>query len=1155
MGIRIGVLGPLEVRDAGGQLLPFGGSRLRSLLIRLAITDGQPVPVDRLAVDLWPGDGPADAANAVQALVSRLRSVAGKEVVTHGPAGYRLTIPSGDVDALVFERLVATGRGRLADGDYASAAELLRQGLRLWRGPALADVADAAFAAGTITRLSELRLAATEERIEADLALGRAGELAPELEELAAEHPLRERLRGQLMRALQRAGRQADALQAFEETRRRLAEELGADPSPGLSAIYLAILRGELPGTTAAGPGWALASGTAAEPSSWTAAEPSSGAAGGPSPRGAADTVPGAARPQLTRAGLGALPAQITSFVGREDELDQVARLLAGARLVTLTGPGGAGKTRLSVEAGARIADDVPGGVWFVPLAPVRDAADVPQAILAALGADGAWSADPAEAARLAALEPLDRLSEMLAGRSLVLVLDNCEHVLDAVARLAVRVLADEPGVRILATSREPIGLTGETLCPVPSLSLPPEGAGPGQVASSPAVRLFADRAAAVRPGFRIDDQTADPVARICRALDGIPLAIELAAARVRTLTPAQVAERLDDRFALLSVGTRAALPRHQTLRAIVDWSWDLLDDTERTILRQLSVFSGGATPGSAEQVCSAPGPGRTVIEVIASLVDKSLVVATGDGEVRYRLLETVRAYAAAKLADTGESEQLAAAHAEHFLALAERAEPELRARDQLIWLTRLQAEYDNFAAALRHAVAAGDAVSALRFVAALAWFWISRDYEAEAAEWALQALRLAGETPPPGLTEAYTIATMLSIVSQLTASHGSQSQGAEQQLRPQGAEQQPRPQQSEQPQPQQSEQPRPQQSEQPGQLVGALARLCAAAGDSHPLLAVAAPMLAGLSEGQGGVRRNLEAARDHPDPWVRAARRALAGHLSIHDGDIESAGADLAEAYSLFAEIGDRWGLVICLGGLADVAIGSGHAAGAVRALEEARGYLGEGIGGNWSQTMRVPLGRARARAGDIAGARADLEEGVRFAEQIGEADDAARGYIELAELSRRDSDLEAARSILQQAMDIAERNARPDMPLVTATVFSRLGCVAEQGGDLNAAAIWQQRALSALAGIPTPILPLNPTLALVVEGIAALAATRGEPARAAELLGLARALHGFDDAGSLEVARARKVIAAALSEADADAAYARGRAMGPADALALAP
>jgi predicted ATPase/DNA-binding SARP family transcriptional activator len=1079
--VRIGILGPLEVRDADGRLLPVGGARLRSLLIRLAISDGHAVPVDRLASDLWPGSGPADAANAVQMLVSRLRRAAGKDLVEYGPTGYRLTIPSGEIDAWAFERVVASARRRLADGDHATAADLIRQALQMWRGSALADAADASFATATITRLSELRLAAIEDRIDADLALGRGAELVPEVEELATEHPLRERLRGQLMRALYAAGRQADALGVFEDTRQALATALGVDPSPGLSAVHLAILRGELPG--------GLPTATA----------------GGSSPRAS------------TARRHGNLPAQLTSFVGRDDELNRVGRLLAESRLVTLTGPGGAGKTRLSVEAAARFVDQVPDGVWFVPLAPVRDAIDVPQAILTALGAhELGWPADPAEAARLAAMEPLDWLSDVLAARKLLLVLDNCEHVLDAVAWLAGRVLADAPGVRILATSREPLGLTGETLCPVPSLPLPPPDADAAGATANPAVRLFADRAAAVRPGFRIDADTSGPVVRICRALDGIPLAIELAAARVRALTVAQVADRLDDRFALLSVGTRGALPRHQTLRAIVDWSWELLDDTERMILRRLSVFGGGATPGSAEQVCSLGGEHAGIVDVIASLVDKSLVIAAGERQVRYRLLETVRAYAADRLAEAGEADQVAAAHAEYFLRLAERAEPELRSRDQLVWLDRLTAEHDNCSAALRHVIAAGDAASALRFVRSLIWFWIMRDYDTEAGEWAAQAIRLAGDTPPDGLADAHAICTIIVMISRAVAD-------------PAGA---------------------------PPQLPDVLSQLTLPAHTEHPLLALAAPMLAVLGGDRDRANQGLQAVAQNPDPWVRAARQALVGHLAINDGDIEAAVSELTDGYARFRELGDRFGLITCLTGLAEVAIARGGPDEAVRALEEARGYAAEGLAGHLGETMRVPLGRARALAGDIAGARADLEEGVRSAEKLGELDDAASGYVQLSEIARRAGDLAGARDLLCRALDIVEsRQRRPDISAVAATTFSKLGSLAEQDGDLAAAAEWHQRALDVLAEGVVVFLPSNSTLAVVVEGIAALAAARGEPARAAELLGLAHTLQGFRNAASLEVARATAATDAALTGADAQAAYTSGRRMGRAEALVLTP
>jgi predicted ATPase/DNA-binding SARP family transcriptional activator len=1075
--MRIGILGPLEVRDADGILVPVGGARLRSLLIRLAVDDGRPVSVERLADDLWADEGPADAANAIQALVSRLRGAAGRDIVEFGPAGYRLAVAADDIDARVFEQLVGAGRGALADGDQAAGAARLRQALGLWRGPALADVADAPFAAAAITGLSEMRLAATEDRIGAELALGRGGELVPELEGLAAAHPLRERLRGQLMQALYAAGRQADALAAYEDTRQTLAEQLGVDPSPGLAAVHLAILRGE-------------------------ASPPA------PSPPA------GAAAP---RAAGASLPAQLTSFVGREDELRRLGKLLGESRLVTLTGPGGAGKTRLSVEACARMADELPDGVWFVPLAPVRDALDVPAAVLTAIGLqDPGWLAALGDGSLSAVGQPLDRLADALEARRLIIVLDNCEHLVDAVAWLASRVLAQAPGVRILVTSREPLGVTGETLCPVPSLPLPEADAGPEEAGHSAAVRLFCDRAAAVRPGFALDEQTAEPVVRICRALDGIPLAIELAAARLRALTAAQVADRLDDRFRLLSVTSRGTLPRHQTLRAIVDWSWELLDDAERTILRRLSVFSGGATPESAEQVCGPAKAGRDVIDVIAALVDKSLVVATGENEVRYRLLETMRAYAGDRLAEAGEADEISARHAAFFLELAERAEPEMRARDQLRWLDKLAAEHDNCAAALRYVIAAGDGRSAVRFVAALAWFWVSRDYDTEAGEWAQAVRELVGDTPPDGLAEAHAICQLIAMMSEGRPDF-----------------------------------PSPERMREVRNLIRPLAQ-----STDHPLLAVVGPMLGYMSGDIETARQDMRWLAEHRDPWIRAAHGLFAGHIAIHYGHIDEAAAELAAGHARFQEIGDRWGMIICLVGQADVATARDQPAEAVRLLEEARRLAASGLAANFGEMMSIPLAKARALAGDPDTARIELERGAGIAGRIGEHDDQAAAFLELSELARRDGDLAHAQALVRSAMAVIEpRGRRPDMVTVAASAFTKSGCIAEQEGDLAAAARWHAQALGLLNDAQMVLLPSNQGLAAVVEGIAALSAARGEPDRAAELLGLAHELQGYCNKASLEVGRARAAVDRCLAAAEADAAYARGRRLTRADALALIP
>ena len=558
-------------------------------------------------------------------------------------------------------------------------------------------MAETEFGRAVIARLDELRLLATENRIEADLRTGVTAPLVAELEGLVIAHPMREPLAGLLMRALRAAGRRGAALEVYEQTRERLADQLGVDPSAELAALHLEILRDE---------------------------------------------------PVLDHRTN--LRAELTSFVGRDAELARVAALLRAHRLVTLTGPGGAGKTRLAAEAARAELNAMPGGVWLVELAPVTDPAEVPSAVLAALGLR--------EQALLAARGPLGgladeqadalgRLLAALAGQRALLVLDNCEHLVAAAAALADRVLAACPQVRIMATSREPLNITGEALWTVGPLTLPPdpavssfdsaERAGVRACADTDtatgldafaSVRLLTQRARAVRPGFGVTAGNAPAVARICRALDGMPLAIELAAARLRTMDPEQVAARLDDRFQLLTGGSRTAMPRHQTLRAVVDWSWDLLDDAERALWRRFSVFTGGATLEAAEQVCADPaiatGPATApaaiagpapewILDLLTALADKSLLtVRHGPDGARYRMLEIIRAYGQERLAEAGEREQLRAAHARYFTGLAEASQDHLLGAEQLDWLRRLADDQDNLHAAIRGAVAAGDAAT-----------------------------------------------------------------------------------------------------------------------------------------------------------------------------------------------------------------------------------------------------------------------------------------------------------------------------------------------------------------------------------------------------------------------------------------------------------
>jgi predicted ATPase/DNA-binding SARP family transcriptional activator len=705
------ILGPLEVIDQG-QTVRVTGPRERALLTAVLLRPGEAVSADHLIDLLWGDNAPANAPNALQAVVARVRKALGRQgkdlLVTRTP-GYALAVSHDRVDAIRFQRLITQARD-LLQRDPAVASDLFRQALGLWRGPALQDLAGQPLAQQEIARLEELRLAAVESRIEAELTLGRHGEVIGELQALVAAHPLRERLRGQLMLALYRTGRQADALEVYQQTRTLLDEELGVDPEPALQALHQQILRQD----------------------------------------------PSLAAPTPTTHGPGlALPARISSFVGRAAELTELQRLLSRSRLVTVIGPGGSGKTSLAVEAaravGSQEGQDALVGVYFVDLAPVTDPAHVPTAVAAALGLRGG----PGGAAGTPT-PPEAQLEDFLrANDSLLLVLDNCEHLIEAVAHLTHRLL-QAADARILATSREPLGLPGEVAWSIPGLAVPDPSLPADQLQGYDAVRLFSDRAAAARPKFCLDEQTGPLVANICRRLDGLPLAIELAAARSRTLPVQEIAKRLDDRFRLLTTATRTPIARQQTLRAAIDWSYDLLTEPERLLLARLSVFAGSWDLEAAEAVCGDQQiPADQILELVSRLADRSLLQPELGAAARYRLLETIRAYATERLQETGEPGELRRRHTEYFLHLAETAgaHPESSS-----WLQALEAAIDDLRAAIDWTLTTGAHNLLLRFAGALGWYWATW-HDQEGIQW----MRAILDAVPPETSPAFGRALLAS--------------------------------------------------------------------------------------------------------------------------------------------------------------------------------------------------------------------------------------------------------------------------------------------------------------------------------------------------------------------------------------------------------
>ncbi|WP_336206843.1 BTAD domain-containing putative transcriptional regulator [Nonomuraea sp. LPB2021202275-12-8] len=1057
--MRFGVLGPLAVWAEDGEPVVVREAKVRALLAELLVDPGLVVSSDRLVDDIWRDEPPAKPAGALQTLVSRLRRALaqGTELVVHRPPGYLLQVADDAVDAGRFAALTAQARKAVGPRERAS---LLTSALALWRGPAFADFADEPFTRVAIARLEEQRLLAIEDQAEARLDLGEHSLLAGELTDVTERHPLRERLRAAHMRALYGAGRPSEALDRYHELRHRLAEEVGSEPGAELVALYQEILRQD--------------------------------------PRLQAEPATAEPRPRTN------LPTPLTELIGRSQSVAEVGSLLITGPLVTLTGPGGVGKTRLAVETATRLAQSFPDGTWLVELAAHPRTADttdeLAEVVAATLGIRDDTAPGPFPAGRPHTLT--GRLAEALHGKRLLLVLDNCEHVVEPAAMLAEELLRFAPGIRILATSQEPLGITGEQLWPVLPLDLPAADAVTVRQAQSGAVRLFVARAAAASPGFGLTEDNARAVAAICRRLDGIPLALELAASRVRVLGVRELSERLDDRFRLLIGGRRGAPARQRTLRAMIDWSWELLTAAEQIVLRRLAIHSDGCTLDAAETVCAGDGVKRAqVVDLLARLVDRSLVLVAHEADgPRYRLPESVAAYCLERL-HAGDHEPVRRAHALYYTSFAEQADSYLRGEHQQAWLKRLDTETANLRSALDGAAADGDARLARRLAHAMVWYWFLRGRLTEAKRSLAVALALNedSEDADRSLTMAWRAG-----VSMLSGDRSG-----------------------------------------PEWDSGSVSKLYEDIREPHEqaragwLLGFAVTLFGDLAVGEELTDRILARSHAIDDHWGIAAALVTRSTQNYTCGDFGSSLRQGEESLALFRALGDRWGqsqAMAVLGRLAEIA---GDHAQARRWHRDGL-RIAEGLG-LWTDASRrwSELGRIALLTGDHVQAEEFHQRGRRLAVEQGDKPAEEFAEVGLALIARRQGRLDAAEAYLRRWL---EWNRLFDAEYGAALILAELGFVAELRGDADAALTLHLEGLSTARDTGDPR-----AVALALEGLAGARALAGRHEQAAQSLGAAAAARAsvgapLPPAERGDVDRVTTVVRAALGDADFAAAFNRG-------------